>query len=281
MKKYTYFLLLLLAAGTGCKKELSFETGELYPVFIGNNCRISQILRADLLTGKGLEAHNAFFSAAFKPTATEFHDSLSNNLLFRSEFTYRKDSMFLTDGNFFVLDINGRVKEYSGLEDPSDPLSDTMRILFTYDTEGYLIKQDYYYAGIPVPLLQSVYSYANGNLVRAELSSLFPTPEILTESDLEYNNQPVNGFLYLFPDAYMTYPYHLSLDLGKRPANTVKTITTNVLSGGVVVDSYITDYKDYRLSTDKYVLEFFADGDYQTGLGIISGPTRISYACPL
>ncbi len=280
MKKYTYLLVILLATITGCKKEFSFETGELYPFFVGANCRMSQVVRADLQTGAGLEAHTAFFTSLLQPTATEFYDSTGNNLLFRSDFNFTNDTLLLTDGNFFVLDNNGRVKEFSGLEDPTDPLSDTIRIAFIYNTEGYLTQQEYYYFGLPVPLLQSTYTYTNGNLVKSELTSLFPTPELLTESDLEYNNQPVNGFFYLFPDSYMTYPYHLSLNLGKRPPNTVKKITTNVFSGGAVVDSYITDYKDYQLSTDKYVLELFADGDYQAGLGIINGRTKFRYSCP-
>jgi hypothetical protein len=280
MKKTAPFLFLLLFF-IGCRKEKSIESGDKNPVFIGSNCRISQVLTVDSLTGIGFEAHNAFFDAAGKPTAAELYDSLSNSIYFLSIFTYSGDTVFLSTSEYVINDAaTGRVKEYQGLDDPSDPFSDTIRVTFSYNASGYLSKTEYYLLGDPEPLLRSTYTYSNGNLTKSLMERLVPSAEVMIDASLEYNTaQPVNGFMYIFPDGFLTSPYHLSFDFGKRPANTLKKVTTKFYNGGIVTDSLVTNYKNYKLSRDNYVLELFAEGDYQDGIGIVDGRTKFSYYC--
>lgn len=280
MKRITLFLFVLLFF-YGCRKEKSIESGDNNPIFIGSNCRISQVLSVDSLTGIGFEAHNAFFDAAGKPTGTELYDSLSNSIYFGSLFTYSADTAFVNSGEYFVNDAaTGRVKEFKGLIDPSDPLSDTVQIVFSYDASGYLVKKDYYFFGLTVPLLRSTYSYSNGNLTRALLEYVFPSTEVFIDAAVEYNgSQPANGMMYVFPDAFYTAQYNLSFNFGKRPVNTLKKVTTKLYSSGVITDSLVTNYLNYKLSRDNYVLELFAAGDFQDGIGIIDGRTKFSYYC--
>lgn len=271
-------MLLTLNA---CRKEKSIESGDKNPIFIGSNCRISQILSVDSLTGIGFDAHNAFFDAAGKPTGTELYDSLSNSIYFGSLFTYNADTAFVNSGEYFVNDAaTGRVKEFKGLTDPSDPLSDTVQIIFSYDASGYLVKKDYYFFGMSVPLLRSTYSYSSSNLTRALLEYVFPTTEVFIDAAVEYNtSQPANGMMYIFPDGFYTAQYNLSFNFGKRPVNTLKKVTTKLYSSGVLTDSLVTNYSNYKLSRDNYVLELFAAGDFQDGMGIIDGRTKFSYYC--
>jgi len=280
MKKTAPFLFLFLTLNA-CRKEKSIESGDNNPIFIGSNCRISQVLSVDSLTGIGFDAHNAFFDAAGKPTGTELYDSLSNSIYFGSLFTYIADTAFVNSDEYFVNDAaTGRVKEFKGLIDPSDPLSDTVQIVFSYDASGYLVKKDYYFFGMPVPLLQSTYSYNSGNLTRALLEYVFPTTEVFIDAAVEYNNsQPANGMMYVFPDGFYTAQYNLSFNFGKRPVNTLKKVTTKLYSAGVLTDSLVTNYSNYKLSRDNYVLELFAAGDFQDGMGIIDGRTKFSYYC--
>lgn len=280
MKRITPFLFVLLSF-YGCRKEKSIESGDKNPIFIGSNCRISQILSVDSLTGIGFDAHNAFFDAAGKPTGTELYDSLSNSVYFGSLFTYRGDTVFVTIGEYFLNDAaTGRVKEFKGLIDPSDPLSDTVQIVFSYDASGYLVKKEFYFYGMPVPLLRSTYSYSSGNLTRALLEYVFPSTEVFLDAAVEYNSsQPVNGMMYVFPDGFYTAQYNLSFNFGKRPVNTIKKVTTKLYSSGVITDSLVTNYSNYKLSRDNYVLELFAAGDFQDGMGIIDGRTKFSYYC--
>ncbi len=280
MKK-TAPLLFLLLSFLGCRKEKSIESGDKNPIFIGSNCRISQVLIVDSLTGIGFEAHNAFFDAAGKPTGTELYDSLSNSIYFGSLFTYRVDTAFVNSGEYFVNDAaTGRVKEFKGLIDPSDPLSDTVQIIFSYDASGYLVKKEYYFFGLPVPLLRSTYTYNSGNLTRAILENIFPSTEVFIDAAVEYNtSQPANGMMYIFPDGFYTAQYNLSFNFGKRPVNTLKKVTTKLYSSGVLTDSLVTNYSNYKLSRDNYVLELFAAGDFQDGIGIIDGRTKFNYYC--
>lgn len=280
MKKTTPFLFLLLFI-LACRKEKSIDTGDYNPVFIGNNCRISQVLTIDSFAGIGFEAHNAFFDAAGKPTGTELYDSLTNSPYFTSAFTYRGDTVFVDSRQYFINDATtGRVKEYKGLEDPSDPFSDSIRITFTYNASGYLTKKEYYLFNIPIPLLRSTYTYSNGNLTKALLESLFPSTEVIVDAAVEYNTaQQARELMYIFPDGYFTLPYNLSFNFGKRPVNTMKKVTTKIYDAGVISDSLVTNYKNYKFSRDNYVLELFAEGDYQDGIGIIDGRTKFSYKC--
>lgn len=251
------------------------------PIFIGNNCRISQVLSIDSLTGIGFEAHNAFFDAAGKSTGTELYDSLSNSIYFGSLFTYSADTAFVNNGEYFVNDAStGRVKEFKGLIDPSDPLSDTVQIIFSYNAAGYLVQKEYYFFGIPVPLLRSTYTYNSGNLTRAILENLVPSAEVFIDAAVEYNtSQPANEMMYIFPDGFYTAQYNLSFNFGKRPVNTLKKVTTKFYGSGVLTDSLVTNYSNYKLSRDNYVLELFAAGDFQDGIGILDGRTKFSYFC--
>jgi hypothetical protein len=274
---YCFLLITLLA---GCRKEKSVDTGDFNPIFIGNNCRIDQVLAVDSLSGIGLYAHNALFNAAGVATTTTFTDSITNTNDFTALFTYRGDTTFTGAGQFFLKDAAGRMKEYKGLEDPSDPFSDSVRVTFTYNIDGYLTKKEYFFFGLPIPLLQSNYTYSNGNLTKTVLTSLFPTIEVLVDAVAEYNTtQPAKEFVYLFPDAFDISPYTLSLNFGKKPTNTIKKLTTKLYSNGMLTDSLVTNYKNYKLSRDGYVLELFAEGDYQDGLGIIDGRTKFRYKC--
>jgi hypothetical protein len=278
-KKHCIYLLAALFA-FGCGKEKSIDTGDFNPIFIGTNCRISQVLTVDSASGIGLEAHNTFFNTAGNATTAEVYDSLTSTRLFASSFIYRGDTVFLENGQYFVNDASGRVKLFRALADPSDPFSDTVRIVFSYDTQGYLVKKEYYYFGLTAPLLRSNYTYSSGNLTKSVLMSMLPSPQVLVDAVAEYNNtQTARENMYLLPDGYFTAPYILAFNFGKRPANTIKKLTTKVYDNGMLTDSLVTNYKNYKFSRDGYMLELFAEGDFQDGIGIIDGKTKFKYTC--
>lgn len=273
-------LFVCIVLFVGCRKEKSVDSGDLNPIFIGNNCRIDQTLVVDSLTGTSLYAHNAVFNTAGLPTLTTLVDSLTNTIAFTASFTHKGDTAFIGANQYFLKDATGRIKEYKGLEDPADPLSDTVRIRFTYNSEGFLTRKEYFFLGLPVPLLRSEYSYSSGNLTKTVLTSLFPSPEVLIDAVAEYNTtQTAKEFIYLFPDGFDIVPYLLSLNFGKKPVNTIKKLTTKIYNSGSLTDSLVTNYKNYQFSRDGYVLGFFAEGDYQDGLGIIDGKTKFRYKC--
>lgn len=282
MKKICIALLgvILLHA---CKREKSIDTSTTNPgqppVFIGNNCQISQILTVDSSTSIGFEAHNLFYTSGGLLSRVQLIDSLNNTSFIDENISYKNDTIFIQGTGFMVRNSAGRVRFFRGLEDPSDPASDTIDLNFTYSTGGNLTRVDYSYTGIPVTILRSTYSYSGNNLTKVKTETLFPAPETVFESDLTYSSQTVRNFIYTFTDAYYTFPYLPALDFGNKPTNALQRVKTVFYDMGVASDSLITNYKNYKLSNDGYVLEFFAEGDYQDGMGIYDGRTKLRYVC--
>lgn len=279
-KKITLPALVMLAF-LSCKKEKSLDTfGGANPIFIGNNCRISQILTVDSFSSVGYEAHNIFFNAAGNATRSQIIDSLSSSSFFDESFTYKGDTIYVRNIGFFVKNSSGRVQSFKGPEDPTDPFSDTVTINFTYSAAGALTKAEYFYFGIPIPLVRSTYTYTGNNLTKARTDLLVPSFETIIESELVYNTaQTVRDFIYTFPDAYELYPFLPALNFGNKPTNALTKVTTKIYDAGLLTDSLVTTYKNYKLSNDGYVLEFFADGDFQDGMGIYNGRTKFKYFC--
>lgn len=281
MLKEISLIAVVFLAFSSCIKEKSLDrTGGDNPVFIGTNCRISQILTVDSLSSIGFKAHNIFFNAAGNATRSQIIDSLTSTPYFDEGFTYKGDTIFVSGLGYFVNNSNGRVKLFKGPEDPADPLSDTVTINFTYTSSGALTKAEYFYSGIPVPLLRSTYTYSGNNLTKSRTDLLLPSFETVIEADLVYNTaQPVRDFIYTFPDVYELYPFLPALNFGNKPTNALTKVTTKIYDAGLLTESLITNYKNYKFSTDGYVLELFAEGDIQDGMGILNGRTKFKYSC--
>jgi hypothetical protein len=271
-----------LATLYSCKKEKSVDTSAgngTPPVFLGNNCRISQVLTVDSATSIGFEALNLFFNASGAVSRVQLIDSLNNDVFVNDNVTYKDDTIFLGLSGYMVKNSAGKVRLFRGPEDPTDPLSDSIDIDFTYNSTGYLTRADYSFTGIPVTVLRSIYTYTGANLTKARTELLFPSAETAITADLTYSAQAVKNFIYTFPDAYTIAPYLPAFDFGNRPANALQRVKTVYFDAGVATDSAITNYKNYKLSNDGYVLEFFAEGDYQDGMGIYDGRTKFKYFC--
>ncbi|HEX4956556.1 MAG TPA: hypothetical protein VFV46_00145 [Lacibacter sp.] len=282
MNKFATFLFFAFAL-SACSKEKSLDRsgGDPNAVFLGNNCKISQILNVDSNTNVAWEAHNIFFNSSGLPVRSEVYDSVGLAPYADDVYTYKGDTIFVNGNNgFFVRNSSGRVVLYRTPEDPTDPLSEDLDITFTYNSAGYVTNVSYAYTALPsVKLLQSVYTYTGSNLTNARLEVVNPTPELLVEASLSYSTQTVRDFIYTFPDAYY-YVNHLpALNFGNKPGNAVSKVTTRYYTNGALADSIVTNYSRYKLSGDGYVLQFYADGDWQDGMGLYYEFTKFKYLC--
>lgn len=265
-----------------CKKEKSFETGETNPIYLGSNCKLSAITAIDSVGGFGIAAHTTFFNTSNEATGTVIFDSISNTSLFNATFTYRGDTMLVGNGSYFVRNrFTQRVTEFVGPEDPNDPLSDTLQIMFSYNAEGNLIRKDYFIKGLPLPLFRSTYIYTAGNLTQSKFEIVVPGFEqTLIEAELEYNtNQTARNFLYILPDGIFTAPFIMALNLGTPSRNVPTQLITRYYENGTLSETLRTTYRDYKFSRDGYILELTAEGDYQEATGIMNGKTKFSYSC--
>jgi hypothetical protein len=279
-KKIT-FITLFIVALSSCKKEKSVDTIQsgVPPVFIGSNCTISQILAVDSLTGIGLEAHNISFNTSGVASRVQMIDSILNDPYVNDILSIRNDTIIAGNSGYFVKNNKGQIRLFRGKEDPSDPASELIDITFTYNAAGFLIKTEYAYTASFFPLLRSIYTYTGNNLTQAVTESLFPATEKVIDARLTYSAQPVRNFIYTFPDAFYLVPYLPALPFGNKSANALQRVETRYYDNGTVTDSAFTNYKNYKLSNDGYVLEFFAEGDYQDGMGIYFERTKFKYFC--
>jgi hypothetical protein len=285
MKKLAAFLFCALVIAS-CKKEKSIDRtgggGDPTTPSLGNNCSISQIANIDTTTKTAWEAHNLFFNTSGQVIRSEVFDSIGLAPYADDSYTYRGDTALINNGTngYFVRNSAGRVILYRGPEDPTDPTSEDLDITFTYSAAGYLTKVDYAFTAFPtLTLLRSAYTYTGNNLTKAITETFSPAAEIVVDADLSYSSQPVRDFIYTFPDAYF-YVNHLpAFNFGNKSANALSKITTRYYDNGVAIDSAVTNYKNYKLSNDGYVLEFFADGDWQDGMGLYYEFTRFKYLC--
>jgi hypothetical protein len=282
MKKLVIFAFSVFLIAS-CKKEKSIDRtgGDPNAVFLGNNCQMSQILNVDTTTGTGIEAHNLFFNSTGLTIRSEVFDSIGLAPYSDDSYTYKGDTAFINGASaYFIRNNTGRVVLFRGPEDPTDPTSEDLDITFTYNSAGYLTKVDYAFTALPTfILLRSTYTYTGNNLTKARTETLLPTTELLIEADLTYSTQQVRNFIYTFPDAFY-YVNHLpAFNFGSKSANALSKVTTRYYDMGVAVDSAVTTYNKYKLSNDGYVLEFFADGDWQDGMGLYYEFTKFKYFC--
>ena len=282
MKKFATFFFFA-AILTSCRKEKSLDRsgGDPNAIFLGNNCKMSQILNVDSTTNIAWEAHNIFYNSTGLAIRSEVYDSIGLAPYSDDVYTYRGDTVFVNgNSGYFVRNSSGRVVLFRGPEDPSDPLSEDLDITFTYNSAGYLTNVSYAYTAFPsIKLLQSVYTYTGSNLTNTRLEAINPTPELLVEATLSYSSETVRDFIYTFPDAFY-YVNHLpALNFGNKPGNALAKVTTRYYSSGTATDSLVTNYSKYKFSNDGYVLQFYADGDWQDGMGLYYELTKFKYFC--
>jgi hypothetical protein len=280
-KIVTLIIGAALLASCGKEKSLDRAGGDPNAVFLGNNCRISQIVNVDTFTNTGWEAHNLFFNSSGQVIRSEVYDSIGLAPYSNDVYTYKGDTIFINGNNgYFVRNSAGRVALYRGPEDPADPLSDDIDITYTYNSAGFLTGVTYAYTSFPtLPLLRSSYTYTGNNLTNTRMESLVPAPELVIEANLTYSSQTVRDFIYTFPDAYYFVNHLPALNFGNKSGNALSKVTTLFYDTGTVTDSLVTNYNKYKLSNDGYVLQFFAGGDWQDGMGLYYEMTRFKYLC--
>lgn len=111
MKKFATFLFFA-AILTSCRKEKSLDRsgGDPNAIFLGNNCKMSQILNVDSTTNIAWEAHNIFYNSTGLAVRSEVYDSIGLAPYSNDVYTYRGDTVFVNgNSGYFVRNSSGRV----------------------------------------------------------------------------------------------------------------------------------------------------------------------------
>jgi len=260
-----------------CEKELSVENGTTdSDLIVGLDCRISKIVYTDTAgTGTGLGSIAAAINGIDVVTMITRFDSVSNTIEFIGTPTYLSDTVYINPDEYFLVDVNKRILQLHGLQDPTDPFS------LQYALTGQLASKIYFLTVAPtIPVYRIDYTYVGGNLTHMTRTNL-ATGDFEVDADLVYYTNIVpNRYLYIFPDENAYAPYTQFFNFGSRNFNAIKKMTVrNYDPGNVVRDSAVSTFSNYIMSRDTYVLNVQMGGDAQQSIPALAGKLSFSYHC--
>jgi len=291
MNKFRPLLLIaIVAALFSCEKEYSNENSGNTDneLIVGVDCRISKIISTDTSgtaaggTGTGLGSIEAAINSLDVVTRITRFDSLSNTIEFINSPIYSNDSVYINADEYFIVDANKRITKMHGLADPTDPFSLQYDVFFLYNTAGYLTTKTYFLTSSPAaPFYRVDYTYGGGvNLTHMAAVNL-PGGDLEMDADITYLTSLVpRRFIYIFPDERFYPEFNQYFNFGTKNFNAVKKMTVrNYDPGNVVRDSLVSNFSNYIMSRDNYVLSVQMGKDNQPSLPALAGKLSFSYHC--
>ena len=291
MNKFRPLLLIaIVAALFSCEKEYSNENSGNTDneLIVGVDCRISKIISTDTSgtaaggTGTGLGSIEAAINSLDVVTRITRFDSLSNTIEFINSPIYSNDSVYINADEYFIVDANKRITKMHGLADPTDPFSLQYDVFFLYNTAGYLTTKTYFLTSSPAaPFYRVDYTYGGGvNLTHMAAVNL-PGGDLEMDADITYlTNLVPRRFIYIFPDERFYPEFNQYFNFGTKNFNAVKKMTVrNYDPGNVVRDSLVSNFSNYIMSRDNYVLSVQMGKDNQPSLPALAGKLSFSYHC--
>lgn len=269
-----------------CEKEYSSENnGTGNDLIVGADCRISKIVYTDTSTNRGLGSIEAIINSLDIVTQVTRYDSLSSTIEYREDINYSNDTAFFNNGDeYFLVDASKRVRRLHALTDPTDPFSPQIEVDYFYDGAGYLINKFYSFTSAPgVPFYIVRYTYSGGRLIhmRGNEQTGGVDGDLRIDADINYYTNILPGrFLYLFPDEQGYSYFTQFFNFGARPSNAPKDITVRYYDpGNVVRDSTVSNFSNYIMSRDNYVLSVQMANDDQISIPAQKGKLSFTYKC--
>ncbi len=275
-------ILISILLLSSCRKEYSYENGgSTNSNIVGSDCRISKIVYTDSLSGFALGSIAAIINSNDQSTSITDFDSLSNSVNTVSSPLYIGDTVFINSDEYFVQNAaSKRIVKFHGLQDPFNSGSPKIDVDYVYDASGYLIQKLYsYFLFSGAPYAQVDYVYAGGNLIHMDHVDL-TTGDLIDDADITYNTLAPKNFIYLFPDELTNQVFTQFLNFGIKSKNALSAIIiNNYTTGNVVVNTYTSNFTNYILSVDNYVLSCVMRGDDQPSIPAEAGKLTFSYHC--
>lgn len=275
-------ILFGLLSFISCSKENSRERGNT-DIPLGSDCRVTSIVPCDSASGKGYGSFYITLGNDGNPVKTELFDSTSGSSYYKTNFVYKGDSIEVGNNSFFLLDQEKKIREFDTYEIAGDPGSDKFKYIYQYNPDGYLKNKSWYiYSLSPdIPTFVYTYTWLNGNLVKVEATEAGGARRTALTAELEYDFSHIaTNFIYSFPEAIELAPFVLSVNVGKKSKNLLTKIVVKTYDAlGSIMETYTTEYKNYKFSPDGYITELYASGDVVDGMLIVDGLTKFKYEC--
>jgi hypothetical protein len=274
-------LIAAMALLASCAKEVSQENGGTPADIIGADCRISSIVYSNAAAGVGLGSVSANINTSDR--AVEFMDFDSLNFTINRNVvpTYSGDTIRINANEYFLAPPPTlRVTRFHTLLDPTDPTSPQIDIDYTYNASGYLVKKTTSFTLVGTAVSEVNYAYTGPNMIRMEEIDL-TTGFTVNDADVSYAPIQPKNFLYIFPDELSNPLFTQFLNFGTRPYNAVSNITLRFYDPATssVLDSAVSNFSNYQLSADRYVLNCTMTGDDQPSLPAKAGRLSFKYKC--
>lgn len=281
LRNYTgKYIVILLIALVSCSKSKDTTTGEANNgngggASEGTNCVISTISQVN--SGSGAEASlSAFYTSNSVLIKLVIYDSIHKAKNFEADFNYvTADSVKMGQYQYLLLDGYKRVTVFVTKSDMSDPEhADDYVFRYTYNSAGYLSEKELFINGSKKANFSTVYSYTNNQLTACLMTSPSSGNLKALEATLSYDSSTsIKNWIYTFPEAMEGYPYIAVLNFGKHPANPLKKVVTKIYdpSSGNLIDTWTTDYRNYKIDPNGYVSYAQAAGDLQQGMAAFYG----------
>jgi hypothetical protein len=280
MRNFKIFIAILpVLFLLSCAKEYSNESGG----GIGKSCRLSNITVVNEQTGAGEYALNTRYDNTGKANYVELYDSVLNGTDIEIGIEYKtSDTLRTSNGDVLVLDANKRLKRLITPLDPTDPAGEKLYFDYKYNSSGYLTEKTLSTSSLPITLFQTIYTWTGGNLTKVESSSnLTGTKQKLLDVDLQYDlSKSPKNFIPIYPDAFESFLYVTSVDMGKPSTNLLKRISAVYYDDqGKPSPAVVSEISQAKFSNDGYLTEWVVDGGSFDALGLFAGKNSFTYKC--
>jgi hypothetical protein len=292
LKTYSlkYFVLILIAI-TGCSKGNDTTTGGGNSGGGGGgntnnketNCVISTISQVN--SGSGTESSlSAVYNGEYDATKIIVYDSVHKLKSFEASFNYiTVDSVRINQSQYIIRDASKRVIRFFTKSDLTDSQhADNYLFVYSYNNDGFLAVKTLFINDSKRANFSTTYNYTNNQLTSAVMTAPVAGNSKVLEATVSYDNVVnIKNWIYTFPDAMEGYQYTTMLNFGKRVNNPLKKMITKIYdpASGSLIDTWTTDYGNYKIDLNSYVLSAEATGDLQQGFAAFYGKTNFYYAC--
>lgn len=274
-----FYAILPVVFLLSCSKDYSNENGG----GLGSNCRLSNITVMDDQTGQGVYALNTRYDNTGRSEYVELYDSILASVDYDISLDHRtSDTIRTSTGEVLVLDGSKRLKKLLTPLDPNDPGGEQLIYEYRYNGSGYLTEKVLSTSTIPLALFQTVYTWTGGNLTKVESSSnLTGTKQKLLDVNLEYDlTRSPKNFIPIYPDAFESFLYVTSVDMGKPSVNLLARVTVVYYDDqGNPSLPVVTEIIEAKFSNDGYLTEWYVSGSSFDALGLFIGRNTFTYKC--
>lgn len=246
------------------------------------SCVISTISQVN--SGAGAEfSLSAYYNNNYQVTRLISYDSVHNIKNFEADFNYiSADSVRINSYQYLILDNNKRVVRFVTKSDLTNPVhADNYVFEYVYNNNGYLSAKKLYINGSKLPNFSSAYTYTGNLLTNCLMTAVSSGNLKVLESTLSYNSLNIKNWIYTFPDAMEGYMYINVLNFGNHPTSPLKQVVTRIYdpSSGKLLDTWTTNYGNYKIDSNGYLISGEATGDLQQGIAAFYGKTHFYYNC--